>query len=63
MTVDIRKIAEQLILNLWSESDKMKERAAGVRMLLQAIVQESEKQANEQNTQPTSKEESTEQAK
>lgn len=49
MQLDIRQIAEQLVMTLWSESDKLRERAEGVKMLLQAIATEAEKAERQNN--------------
>lgn len=43
MDLDIRKIAEELIVKLWGESDKLRERAEGVKLFLHAIILEGEK--------------------
>lgn len=42
-SIDIRQIAENLILSLWGESDKLRERAEGVRLFLQEILKEGER--------------------
>jgi hypothetical protein len=49
MVVDIRQIAEQLIVKLWGESDALRHQADGVRLFLHTIIKESEK-ANEQSS-------------
>lgn len=46
--MDIKQIAEQLIVQLWSESDKLRERAEGVRLFLQTIIMEAEKENGQQ---------------
>lgn len=43
MELDIRQIAEKLIVELWADSDKLRERAEGVRLFLQTIIKEGEK--------------------
>lgn len=43
MDLDIRKIAEDLIVKLWGESDKLRERAEGVKLFLNTIILEGEK--------------------
>ncbi len=43
MQLDIRQIAENLIVSMWGESDKLRHQAEGVRLFLQAIITEGEK--------------------
>jgi hypothetical protein len=36
--VDVRKVAEQLIAEMWLESDKLREKAEGVRALYERLL-------------------------
>lgn len=49
--MDIRQVAEQLIVQLWAESDKLRERAEGVRLFLQTIISEAEKEDEQRRQQ------------
>lgn len=51
--MDIKQIAEQLIVQLWAESDRLRERAEGVKLFLQTMILEAEKE-NEQRAQQDS---------
>lgn len=43
MELDIRQVAEKLIRELLVESDRLRERAEGVRLYLHSIITENEK--------------------
>lgn len=43
MHLDIEKLAKELIVELLVDSDKLKERAEGVKLFFNRIIQESEK--------------------
>lgn len=53
MTVDITKIADKLLLELTNERVMLMERAKGVRLFLDAIIKESERQASESSESKT----------
>lgn len=50
MELDIRKLTEELILKLWTESDKLRERAEGVKLLFETLVKAGEAQNGQQHT-------------
>ena len=59
--MDIRQVAENLIVSLWAESDKLRHQAEGVRLFLQTIITEAEKEnkdgQQDTNAGPTEKKE------
>jgi hypothetical protein len=53
-TLDVRQVAENLILSLWGESDKLRHQAEGVRLFLTKLITENEKLLNEQRQEQSS---------
>lgn len=60
--MDIRQVAENLIVSLWAESDKLRHQAEGVRLFLQTIIKEAENGQREQGADPGPATEEKEQA-
>jgi hypothetical protein len=55
MELDIQALAEKLIVEMWAESERQKERAEGVKIFLREMIAESERLNKVENGQEENK--------